>query len=116
MNKLRGHVELELPAGKTQVLLNLNALRLASQDLGVELNELLNQADSSALEALPRIYYAGYKNYCYLKGADVKYQFEQFAAQLGTLDFEELTNDLLEATGAKDETLGNGTGAKTPAR
>jgi hypothetical protein len=114
MNTLRGFVELNLPMGKVECLLNLNALRIASQDLKIELNELLTGADEKPLEVLPAIYFAGYKNALYLKNEQPSLQFEHFAAQLGTLDFEELTQDLLKSVGANDETLGNGMGAAAP--
>lgn len=114
MNKLRGFFELDLPMGKVEVLLNLNALRIASEDMNCELHELLKGADSNPLKTLPAVYFAGYKNWKFLKNEKPAMQFDQFAAQLGTLDFEKLTNDLAEATGAKDEELGNGEGVKAP--
>lgn len=114
MNTLRGFFELELPLGKVECLLNLNALRIASQDMGCELNELLSGADTNPLQVIPTIYFAGYRNALYLKNEKPQIQFEQFAAQLGTLDFEQLTQQLLEATGGNDDTLGNGEGVKAP--
>jgi len=114
MNTLRGFVELNLPMGKVECLLNLNALRIASQDMKCELHELLEGADKRPLTTLPAIYFAGYKNALYLKNEQPQLQFEHFAAQLGTLDFEELTKDLLDSVGANDDTLGNGMGAAAP--
>ena len=114
MNTLRGFFELELPMGNVDCLLNLNALRIASEDMSCELNELLKGSDENPLKVIPVIYFAGYKNALYLKNEKPQIQFEQFAAQLGTLDFEQLTKQLLEATGGNDDTLGNGEGVKAP--
>lgn len=114
MNTLRGFFELELPLGKVDCLLNLNALRIASEDMNCELNELLKGSDENPLKVIPVIYYAGHKNALFLKNEKAQIEFEQFAAQLGTLDFEKLTDQLMMATGAKDETLGNGEGVQTP--
>lgn len=114
MNTLRGFFQLDLPAGKIECLLNLNALRIASQTLDLELHELLKRSETDPLLIMPAIYFAGYKNALYLNNKDASLGFEQFAAQLGTLDFEQLTTQMLEALGANDETLGNVGGAEAP--
>lgn len=115
MNKLRGQLTLEVPMGTLDILLNLNAMRIACEDMMCELNELLKRGDDHPVEVIPRIYFAGYKNAFYLRNEKPVLTWDQFAAQVGTLDIDSLLRDVLEATGGNDDTLGNGTGAEAPA-
>ena len=114
MNKLRGQLTLEVPMGTLDVLLNLNAMRIACEDMKCELHELLKMGDKNPVEVIPRIYFAGYKNAFYLRNEKPVLNWDQFAAQVGTLDVDTLLKDVLESTGANDDTLGNGMGAEAP--
>ena len=96
-NTLRGAFSLPLPAGEVDVLLNLNALRLCTEAEGIELGDLLERMASDSVTVLPKLLYAAYKNKVYLTGSTPAYEFEQFAAQLGTLDIENILTNVQTA-------------------
>jgi hypothetical protein len=103
MNNLRGEFVLPLPAGSVDVLLNLNALRLCTEAEGIELGDLLERMAKDSLSIMPKLLYAAYRNNVYLEGSTVSYEFEQFAAQVGTLDLEEILQNVQQAMEAGEQ-------------
>ncbi len=109
-NNLRGAFSLPLPAGDIDVLLNLNALRLCTEAEGIELGALLERMASDSVTVLPKLLYAAYKNKVFLSGGTPVYEFEQFAAQVGTLDIEAILENVQAAMEAGEQ--GKATAAK----
>ena len=114
MNSLRGRFVLDLEKGPATVLLNLNALRICCEADGIELGELLEQVTKDPVKAMPRLVWAGVENHSHYTGEAHGWTFEQFAAQLGSLDFATITDQVNTALGVNDETEGKGEGAKAP--
>tara|TARA_R110000772_G_scaffold199883_1_gene310479 strand:+ start:947 stop:1294 length:348 start_codon:yes stop_codon:yes gene_type:complete len=109
-NNLRGAFSLPLPAGEVDVLLNLNALRLCTEAEGIELGELLEKMAGDSVTVLPKLLFAAYKNKVFLTGGTPVYEFEQFAAQVGTLDIEAILENVQAAMEAGEQ--GKATAAK----
>lgn len=99
-NKYRGEIILDLPSGAVTTVINSNALRLYMEAQGVDdINQALTQIDKNPIDGMPRLCYYGIKNHRLLTGlgGEMDLDWESFSAQVATLDFSTLLEEVSES-------------------
>ena len=76
-NTLRGQTSVDIGGNEHEVLLNMNAFRLMTQDRGIELGDLDDFVSKNPLEFVPTVVFWGIMNAADFAGQDrpeVKYR------------------------------------------